>query len=123
MRLLKSFYIKDTLENSSQIIKWYESKRLFFNIVNLVTLAIGMLLIYAILPSLINFFLIPFIIVYWIILNLLYFFGWIFSMMIKKVWIQFNITIITSISLMYITLSSMVITLSICILYLVLNIP
>lgn len=122
-KFLNTFYIKDSLESSLQIIRFWESKRLLFNIVNLCMLLLGFLLIYLTLPFLVNFFIMPFVVAYWILLNVLYFLGWFFLVVIKRVWISVDITIGASILLIANILLSSVFTFGICILYLIVNIP
>jgi hypothetical protein len=96
---VRQFYIKEPLYSTVLAIKWWESKRFIFNIFNLVSLLLGILIVYFFNRSLLNFFLIPFILSYGILINVVYLLGWIILGIIKKTWIDLDITVLSSIML------------------------
>lgn len=121
--LIRQFYINEPIESTIGIGKWWESKRFFFNISNIAALFIGILIIYLFHPSLINFFLFPFLVSYGILLNIIYFLGWIILRIIKKTWKEINITVFSSVMLIVFIVVSVFATLSLCISFLLFNIP
>jgi len=119
----KHFFIQNSLKSSSDIVKWWESKRIFYNFLNLIFLAFGLSIIYLFCSSLLNFFLLPFIIFYGLILNIVYFLGWIILVVTKKTWTDFNITLFSSIMLILFYVLSCFTTLMLCIIFIIFNIP
>jgi len=122
-KFIKMFYVNCKLESPKQIINWWESKRIAFNIFNTLSLIIGLLLVYLSIPSLINFFLFPFIISYGIVINIIYILGWITLVIVREAWKERDITIIASMLFIIFFVFSIFSTLSICVIYLLLNIP
>jgi hypothetical protein len=120
--LIRRFYINEPLETSGLVIKWWESKRLFFNISNIISFIVGLMVIYIFNPGLVNFFLLPFILAYGILINVVYLIGWIVLAIIKKTWMKVNITVYSSVMLIIFFVSSFFITLSLCVGYLLINI-
>lgn len=122
-KLVKIFHVNSELDYSIQVVKWWESRRFIFNVYNVFALFSGLLAVYISIPSLLNFFLLPFIILYGIMINVVYLLGEIILLIIRITWKDLNMAIITSILFIVFIIFSTFITLSICLLYLLVNIP
>ena len=122
-KLVKIFHVNSELDFSIQVVKWWESRRFIFNVYNVFALFIGLLAVYISIPSLLNFFLLPFIILYGIVINVVYLLGWIILVIIRITWKDLNMAIITSILFIVFIIFSSFITLSVCLIYLLVNIP
>jgi hypothetical protein len=120
---IRQFYIKNSLDTFSSIIKWWESRRLLYNLYNLCALIIGILLIICFNPSIVNFFIIPFIISYGVLLNFVYFLGWLIIGISKYTWKNINVIVFTSITLIVFISMTFFITIFLCVGYLIINIP
>ena len=120
---IKQFNVKKPLKSVNVIIKWWESKRLFFNLSNLISLVVGILIIYLFDPGLINFFLFPFILSYGIILNIIYFLGWIVLGIIKQTRIDMDITAFSIFLFTLFYVVSFFTTIALCIGLVIFNIP
>lgn len=122
-KLVKIFHVNSELNFSIQIVKWWELRRFVFNAFNAFALFIGLFAVYISMPSLLNFFLLPFVILYGIVINVVYLLGWIILVIIRITWKDLNMAIITSVLFIFFNVFSTFITLSFCLIYLLINIP
>jgi hypothetical protein len=120
---MKKIFSIDTINSKSEAIKKIESKRVLFNVINIIFAITGIIPIYLIYPKIINIFLLPFALFYFIYINIIFTITWIVIIIVKTTWEDINITIGASISLICISCLTAFLTLSLLIFYLILNIP
>lgn len=103
---------KKELNTAREILRWWELKRLLFNAFNFSAAVVGMISVYAAAPHFINFFLLPFIIGYGLLINLIYLAFWLPFLVIKKTWPQAQLTFFISGIFIFVLIFSSLITLA-----------
>ncbi len=123
MIFINNFFKDKTTTLQTSVIKWWEKRRITYNLLNIICLIIGLLLIKIITPNAFHAMIAIFAFIFGFFLNLFYTIGWIVSLIIKRNKIVVNICKINSLLLIFISVFSMFTTFLSCLIYILLNIP
>lgn len=111
------------LKSNWEAIKNWESKRFKYNVLNAAATVVSFLFIYLIIPSLVNYFIVPFVLAYFVLINLIYLSFWFPIIIINSSWVELKIEKILSVLYSILCYYTVLMTLSICLVLLALNIP